>query len=82
MNRLHATTILHNALTSYCEDCVGSEEYEEERKLIDEAWEFMQEPELTPEEVNDMRTILNNLDINSTAYDTQMKVMRALGIKI
>lgn len=26
----------------YCEDSVGSDEYEEERKQIDEAWEFMQ----------------------------------------
>lgn len=42
MNKLIATNILHNVLTSYCQDCVGSEEYKEERKQIDEAWEFMQ----------------------------------------
>ena len=42
MNKLLATNILQNVIMGYCEDSVGSNEYEEERKQIDEAWEFMQ----------------------------------------
>jgi len=82
MNRTEATIILHNVLTSYCEDCVGSKEYEEERKQIDEAWERIQEPSLSQEEAEHMKTVLNHLDIDSELYDTQMKIMRAVGIVI
>jgi len=52
MNKLLATNILQNVIMGYCEDSVGSEEYEAERKQIDEAWEFMQkEPDSSRYEI-------------------------------
>ena len=41
MNKAEAKEILFNALQSYCEDCIGSDEYEEERKELDEAWKIV-----------------------------------------
>lgn len=80
MNREESKTIVHNALISYVDDCAGRET--EEAKQLGEAWNNILEPEITPEEAEHMMTVLNHLDIDSELYDTQMKVMRGLGIKI
>ena len=80
MERPEATQIIHNALVGYVEDCAG--ENTPEANEIQEAWDTLKEVDITPEEAEHMMTVLNHLDCYSELYDTQMKVMRALGIKI
>ena len=80
MKRAEATQIIHNALVGYVEDCAGADT--PEANEIQEAWDTLKEVDVTPEEAKHMRVVLNFLDIDSELYDTQMKVMRALGIKI
>lgn len=80
MKRAKAKKVIQNALIGYVEDCAGAET--PEANEIQEAWNTILEPEVTTEEANHMRTILDHLDIDSELYDTQMKVMRGLGIKI
>lgn len=80
MKRDEAVIVLHSALTSYVEDCAGANTPEAEE--IQEAWDTIQEPELSEEEVNHLKVILNFLDIDSELYDTLMKTMRGVGIEI
>ncbi len=80
MNREESKTVVSNALAGYVEDSAGANTPEAEE--IQEAWDNILEPEVTPEEAEHMMTVLNFLDIDSELYDTQMKVMRGLGIKI
>lgn len=82
MNRTNAKLIISSALEGYCQDCIGSEEFEEERKTIDKAWSRVSEPRLVEEEEGHLKTILDHLDIDSQLYDTLMKTMRALDIEI
>lgn len=80
MKRIEAKTVIQNALAGYVEDCAGANTPEADG--IQEVWDVILEPEVTPEEVEHMRTVLNFLDLDSELYDTQMKVMRGLGIEI
>jgi hypothetical protein len=80
MKRNKATQIIHNALVGYVEDCAGANSPEAQQ--IEKAWDTLKEFNVTPEEAEHMRVVLNHLDAYSELYDTQMKVMRALGIKI
>ena len=80
MERKEATQIIHNALVGYVEDCAGANT--PEANEIQEAWDTLKEVDVTPEEAGHMMTVLSFLDIDSELYDTQMKVMRGLGIKI
>lgn len=80
MKRDEAITVLHNALTSYVEDCAGADTPEAEE--IQEAWDRIQEPTLNSDEEKDIKVILNFLDIDSSLYDTLLKVARGIGVKV
>ena len=80
MKRNKATQIIHNALVGYVEDCAGANS--PEARQIEKAWDTLKEFNVTPKEAKNMRTLLDQLDIYSELYDTQMKIMRALGIKV
>lgn len=80
MKRDEAVTVLHNALTSYVEDCAGTDTPEAEE--IQEAWDRIQEPTLNSDEEKDIKVILNFLDIDSSLYDTLLKVARGIGVKV
>ena len=80
MKRNKATQIIHNALVGYVEDCAGANTPEAQQ--IEKAWDTLKEFNVTPKEAEHMMIVLNHLDCYSELYDTQMKVMRALGIKI
>ena len=36
-----ALNVLADALMCYAEDCIGSDEYEDERKSLDKSWELV-----------------------------------------
>ena len=80
MKRQEATQIIHNALVGYVEDCAG--ENTPEANEIQEAWDTLKEVDVTPEQAEHMKFLLDYLDIESELYDTLMKVMRALGIEL
>jgi hypothetical protein len=60
MKRKEAVEVLHNALTSYVEDCAGANTPEAEE--IQKAWDRIQEPSLSQEEVVDLITAIAVLD--------------------
>jgi hypothetical protein len=82
MKKIEAEQIILNALVGYIEDCAGKDS--PEAKQIEKAWKrrYQSELSLTPKEKKHMKTILDQLDCYGELYDTHMKVMRALGIKI
>ena len=80
MKRQEATQIIHNAFVGYVEDCAG--ENTPEANEIQEAWDTLKEVDVTPEQAEHMKFLLDYLDIESELYDTLMKVMRALGISL
>jgi hypothetical protein len=80
MKRKEAVEVLHNALTSYVEDCAGANTPEAEE--IQKAWDRIQEPTLNSDEEKDIKVILNFLDIDSSLYDTLLKVARGIGVKV
>ena len=76
MKRDVAKSAIANALTSYIEDCAvaGSLETIE----IERAWVKMQEPDLTPTEIEELKVIRKSLEPTSDLFKTLDKVIRAL----
>ena len=87
MNRLHATVVLNNALVGYVQDCAGANS--EEANEIQEAWNLIQEPTLSPEEVQHLRDAVGLIkgdfglsqDYKNEINATLKKVMIAIGIQ-
>ena len=78
MKRKKATQIIHNALVGYVEDCAG--ENTPEANEIQEAWDLIREPSLTPEEIDNLKIIRDSLEPTSDLFKTLDKVMKGISI--